>query len=210
MIRCLTLYETTYQRQAWRLFVAPSVRRVAAALFTGSRMRLSMHAPGHHVLTYCSSNEGKAVACEAIEGVYSPNHLQSQEEGPCSAYRQPECCVAGVWQWSLPQCSPSSRWARALPEVANRDYTPKVSIGINSGEMISGNIGSATLRRLDYTVIGDVVNTAQRLQSTATPGQIIVNELAYEKIKQSFNFNKVGEVKLKNKANPVTIYTVLD
>ena len=98
----------------------------------------------------------------------------------------------------------------ALPEVTNRDYTPKVSIGINSGEMISGNIGSATLRRLDYTVIGDVVNTAQRLQSTATPGQIIVNELAYEKIKQSFNFTKVGEVKLKNKANPVTIYTVLD
>ena len=98
----------------------------------------------------------------------------------------------------------------ALPEVTNRDYTPKVSIGINSGEMISGNIGSATLRRLDYTVIGDVVNTAQRLQSTATPGQIIVNELAYEKIKQSFNFTKVGELKLNNKANPVTIYTVLD
>ncbi|HLF45526.1 MAG TPA: adenylate/guanylate cyclase domain-containing protein [Chitinophagaceae bacterium] len=89
-------------------------------------------------------------------------------------------------------------------------YKPKVSIGINSGEMISGNIGSASLRRLDYTVIGDVVNTAQRLQSTAGPGQIIISEDSYEKVKESFNCKRVGEVNLKNKATPVMIYEVLD
>ncbi|MEO6670505.1 MAG: adenylate/guanylate cyclase domain-containing protein [Ferruginibacter sp.] len=89
-------------------------------------------------------------------------------------------------------------------------FTPKVSIGINTGEMISGNIGSATLKRLDYTVIGDVVNTAQRLQSAAKAGQILINETAYEKVKESFNCSKVGEVGLKNKANLMTVYEVLD
>lgn len=76
--------------------------------------------------------------------------------------------------------------------------------------MISGNIGSANLRRLDYTVIGDTVNTAQRLQSAAREGQIIISESSYEKIKESFNCRKVGEVILKNKSNPVVIYEVLD
>ncbi len=95
-----------------------------------------------------------------------------------------------------------------LPE--NVSFVPKVSIGINSGEMISGNIGSATLRRLDYTVIGDTVNTAQRLQSAATPNQILINETSYEQVKESFNCRKVGETSLKHKADQVIVYEVLD
>ncbi len=98
-----------------------------------------------------------------------------------------------------------------LPNLAeNVSFSAKVSIGINSGEMISGNIGSANLRRLDYTVIGDVVNVAQRLQTIAGEGQIIINEAAYAKVKESFNCRKVGEMSLKNKANPVMVYEVLD
>jgi adenylate cyclase len=95
-------------------------------------------------------------------------------------------------------------------ESGNIFFTPKVSIGINSGEMISGNIGSANLKRLDYTVIGDVVNVAQRLQTIAKEGQILINESSYEKVKESFNCNKVGEVNLKNKSHPTMIYEVLD
>ena len=99
----------------------------------------------------------------------------------------------------------------ALPEVlGNINFVPKVSIGINSGEMISGNIGSATLRRLDYTVIGDTVNTAQRLQSVAKEGQIIISEPSYRLVKESFNCNKVGEMNLKNKSKPIMIYEVID
>jgi adenylate cyclase len=94
--------------------------------------------------------------------------------------------------------------------VGDLVFKPEVSIGINSGEMVSGNIGSASLKRLDYTVIGDVVNSAQRLQATAKPGQIIINEETYLKAKESFSCEKIGEVILKNKARLVTIYQVIE
>ncbi|WP_183560985.1 adenylate/guanylate cyclase domain-containing response regulator [Mucilaginibacter sp. SP1R1] len=90
-----------------------------------------------------------------------------------------------------------------------KSFKPEVSIGINSGEMISGNIGSESLKRLDYTVIGDAVNLAQRLQSVAHANQIIVTDEVYEKAKESFTFKKIGEVNLKNKAKPVQIYEVV-
>jgi len=91
-----------------------------------------------------------------------------------------------------------------------KKFQPHVSIGINSGEMISGNIGSASLKRLDYTVIGDAVNLAQRLQSTAKAGQIVITEEVYESAKESFQCKVIGEVVLKNKAKPVVIYEVVE
>ncbi|MCO5258310.1 MAG: response regulator [Lentimicrobium sp.] len=91
----------------------------------------------------------------------------------------------------------------------NVSYKPNVSIGINSGEVISGNIGSASLRRLDYTVIGDVVNTAQRLQSAARQGQIVICDEAYQRIKHSFKCLQIGEITLKNKQKPVMVYEVI-
>ncbi len=89
-------------------------------------------------------------------------------------------------------------------------FAPMVSIGVHTGEMISGNIGSVTLRRLDCTVIGDVVNTAQRLRGVAGPGQIIIADTSYLQIKDSFNCQLLREVMLKNKTAPVVVYEVLD
>lgn len=97
-----------------------------------------------------------------------------------------------------------------LPAQESNTFVPNVSIGINSGDMISGNIGSASLRRLDFTVIGDAVNTAQRLQDAAGPGQIVINESSYAKVKDSFNCQKLGEISLKNKSQVSNIYEVLN
>lgn len=95
----------------------------------------------------------------------------------------------------------------SLPTENN--FSPKVSIGINSGEMISGNIGSATLKRLDFTVIGDTVNTAQRLQGAADIGQIVIPEVCYELVKESFKCEKIGTISLKNKTEEIIIYEVI-
>ena len=89
-------------------------------------------------------------------------------------------------------------------------FQPAVAIGINTGEMISGNIGSATLKRLDYTVIGDVVNTAQRLQSIASNNQILISEVAYEKVKMSFECKPMGSRSLKNKSDELMVFEVVN
>jgi adenylate cyclase len=91
-----------------------------------------------------------------------------------------------------------------------KKFKPNISVGINSGEMVSGNIGSASLKRLDYTVIGDSVNLAQRLQGIATAGQIIITEDVFHKAKESFKCKPNGEFSLKNKLKPVNTYEVME
>ena len=98
---------------------------------------------------------------------------------------------------------------KAAIGIGIKSYKPEVSIGINSGDMVWGNIGSSTLRRLDYTVIGDAVNVAARLQSAAGKGQILISEANYLKIKESFICKKVGEIEMKNKKLPLVVFEVI-
>lgn len=98
----------------------------------------------------------------------------------------------------------------SLPsDEAGVKYTPKVSIGIKSGEMVSGNIGSASLKRLDFTVIGDTVNTAARLQDAAKENQILISENCYNDVKESFQCKLVGDIVMKNRAKPLKVYEVI-
>ena len=90
------------------------------------------------------------------------------------------------------------------------EFDLQVSMGIYHGEMVSVNIGSAELRRIDFTVIGDVVNTAQRLDSVAQPDQIIISSESYHEVQESFQCKEVGEVQLKNKTGKTWVYEVKD
>ena len=85
----------------------------------------------------------------------------------------------------------------------------KIGIGINSGFMNAGNIGSETIQ--NYTVIGDSVNLAARLESlTKEYGvQIIISQYTYEIVKEHFNCDELGKVSVKGKLEPVIIYELL-
>ena len=112
---------------------------------------------------------------------------------------------------AMDACLAARRQIEKLPnESTQKTFMPNVSIGINCGEVVSGNIGSANLKRLDYTVIGDAVNMAQRLQSLAQPGQILISEAAYQSVKESFQCKEVGEMVMKNKFAPVMTYEVMN
>ncbi|WP_158289345.1 CHASE2 domain-containing protein [Paenibacillus flagellatus] len=86
-------------------------------------------------------------------------------------------------------------------------FTVRFGIGINCGPAIVGNIGSEELR-LDYTAIGDTVNLTARLESNAKPGQILISDNIYERVHHLFDIESMGEIKVKGKELPVTIYQV--
>lgn len=82
---------------------------------------------------------------------------------------------------------------------------PGVSAGLHSGDVISGTFGSGTLSRWDFTVIGDVVNTASRLEAQAASGQILVTSGIRELLGADGGRN-LGQIVLKNKAQGVEVW----
>lgn len=93
---------------------------------------------------------------------------------------------------------------RNLPDI-------NVGTGINSGDCIVGNMGSES--RFDYSVIGDAVNLAARLESTAARGdyvdyKTIVSEYTVSQLPDTYNKKSIGTIKVKGKEEPIRIYSV--
>lgn len=84
--------------------------------------------------------------------------------------------------------------------------TISFGIGVNCGDAVVGNIGCDF--RMDYTAIGDTVNTAARLESKAKPGQILISEKLYKALEDRIEAEKVGEMELKGKSNKIMVYSV--
>src|SRR6267143_1906739 len=94
----------------------------------------------------------------------------------------------------------NAKWkAQGRPPVA-------IGIGINFGEVFAGNIGSD--RRLEYTVIGDAVNTANRLCSSAGLNEILISEPFYKALKKPPKVEALEPVQVKGKAKKVPVYRV--
>jgi adenylate cyclase len=89
------------------------------------------------------------------------------------------------------------------------DVILKLGIGVNSGEMIVGNMGGA--KRFDYTVMGDSVNLGSRLEglNKIYGSEIIISQSVYPKVKDEFATRILDRVAVKGKTEPITIYELL-
>jgi adenylate cyclase len=94
--------------------------------------------------------------------------------------------------------------------VFPRGIELKMGIGINTGEMVVGNFGGEA--RFDYTVIGDAVNLASRIESATKEYnvQILISEATYHRVSGLVRARRVGEATVKGKSEPVVLYAVTD
>lgn len=110
------------------------------------------------------------------------------------------CAVKAAWAMKV--------GAAPLREEILAEYGVDLQfgIGVNTGAAVVGNMGSDF--RMDYTAIGDTINTAARLESSALKGQIIISDATYQLVKDHVEVTELGSVNFKNKSVGVLIYSV--
>ncbi len=101
-------------------------------------------------------------------------------------------------------------WAWNKDRSAEGKRTLDMGVGLNTDVVVSGNIGSP--KRMDYTMIGDGVNLAARLESACKQygARILISENTYAKLKGTYRVRQADRVVVKGKTQPVAIYEVLD
>jgi class 3 adenylate cyclase len=103
---------------------------------------------------------------------------------------------------------------RQLGTLADRGgerapYAHGVCIGLDSGALVSGSVGAKASGRLDFTVLGEVVNTASRLAAHAGRGQVLVSARARELSQTPFEYTALGEQALPGAGAPVSVFELV-
>ena len=130
-------------------------------------------------------------------------------------------CVMAFWGAPLAQANHAELAARAALDMIegleklNRKWqsegrpTLQIGVGVNTGEMLFGNIGSE--QRMDFTVIGDSVNLGSRLESATKElhATIVISDATYQQIRDKAQVRPLGEISVKGKSQKIVVYELL-
>ena len=94
-----------------------------------------------------------------------------------------------------------------LRETMEPQFRLNFRIAVHSGEAVVGLVG--TKDRLDYTIIGDTVNTAKRIQENGTPGKVIISDVVYQAVKEAVIVSPLEAMHVKGKVQPVTVHELV-
>jgi adenylate cyclase len=96
---------------------------------------------------------------------------------------------------------------KELHDSLEKKFRLFFGVGIHYGEALLGLVG--TQRRLEYTAIGDSVNTARRLQENAAPGQILISQVAAERVTDLVELAEIAPIRAEGKELPIEVYEVV-
>ncbi len=117
---------------------------------------------------------------------------------PVAHEDDPERAVLAAWEMQ----HAAQRHAAELE--ARTGIGLKVRIGLNTGLVVAGAVGGT--QRSDYTVMGDTVNLAQRMEANAKPGKVLVTAETWNLSRHAFDFTALAPIMVKGKAEPVAVY----
>jgi adenylate cyclase len=127
--------------------------------------------------------------------------VMAQWGAPIGSKEDPDKAIQAAIEMMSELAKLNKQWkAEGRPQL-------EIGIGLNHGEAFAGNIGSE--RRLEYTVIGDTVNTASRLCSAAGPGEILISQDMRSALSKKPKLKEMPPMELKNKTQPVKVYKVI-
>ncbi|WP_373499058.1 adenylate/guanylate cyclase domain-containing protein [Desulfococcus sp.] len=180
-------------------------RRSATVLFTDVRGFTSYSEPREPEEIVERLNEYFEIATEAINrhGGYVDKFVGDAVMGvfgvpfPCDDHVERAVRAAMSMQQTFQEKSRSRK----------NGFLGRIGIGINSGMVLSGNIGSQM--KMEYTVIGDTVNVASRLNGLAGPGEVIISRAIYEPMKAILEVAPLEPQNIKGKLYPVEAFRVL-
>jgi class 3 adenylate cyclase len=92
---------------------------------------------------------------------------------------------------------------RRIADVAEPGW-PRFRIGVNTGPALLGNLGSSEIR--SFSVVGDAVNTASRLETSAEVGTVVIGDATYAAIADRVEVTELGPLELKGKSQPIVAY----
>lgn len=150
------------------------------------------------IMVECISREGgmldKFIGDAIMAGFGVPLPHDDDED---RAVRTGIAMISELWEWNKER-------------VAKGDAPIDMGLGLNTDSVVTGNIGSP--KRMDYTMIGDGVNLAARLESACKQyaARILISDLTYKKLKGTYRIRDIDRVIVKGKTKPVEILEVLD